>query len=473
MFHVAKRVPGIMLFLLICSLTQALPIRIIATGDTHGWLRPTIAEGQTQGGVAEMLAYWREHEDYAPEKYLLLGCGDMVTGVVPISMLFLGEPVIEAMNSMGYDATVLGNHDFDFTPRRLAMWSTQAKFPFLAANLGPVRDLPPESVKPYLIDESQGVKIGIVGLTLPGNLILGSREQIASAPSEATLRRVAAELRAEGVQTIIVLSHLAFKDLSALAERVPDLNIPLMLGGHDHEFSQRKIGRTWVVNSGAYWQGYTRIDLDFNPESGTTTVITAKQITLQQESPTTDAALKAQLDYWHIRLDMEYAAEIAYSARGLTMMEMGNFVTTCWQQADPQAQLALSNTGSMRDMLMPGAVTLRRLFGIMPFDYSVLRVTMPGDKLREFVTDRTLYISGLRRQDTRVLLSATGKELEPNTRYQVLMNNYMYVTSSSLQAIDANPTVVFDDWRLPVLNWLAANPSSPELPLEDIIANRK
>ena len=447
------RLAGNMLFFFTAlTLGYALPVHIIATGDMHGGLQPTKVADQLLGGTAEMLAYWRNNEGYRPENYLLLSCGDDVTSSMPIPMILQGDPVIEVMNDMGYDASAVGNHDFDFSPQRLADWCNLAKFPFLAANLGKVRDFPAESVKPYLIDESQGVKVAVIGIALPSSWLLGTPETLVSAPAEETVRRIVAEVRAQQVEVIIILSHLPFQELSILANRIKDLNVPLLLGGHDHEFSQRKIGNSWVINSGAYWYNYTRIDLDYNRAMGKSTLTMAKQITLQQDinNADADAQLQTKISTWQQQIDTDYNEIIGNSEAGLTITEIARLLTDSWLKGDDKAQIAITNAGSIREQLLPGTITMRRLLGILPFSYLVFRITLTGEQLLGYLSDKNFYSSGLQRQGAGYQLT-NGKAIIAQSSYQLLVNSYIYDTSAQLQKIDPDPIIVFDDWRRPLI----------------------
>lgn len=64
----------------------------------------------------------------------MLNAGDANTGV-PESDMQNARPDIEGMNAIGYDAMVLGNHEFDYPLQILSMQEKWAKFPFISANV--------------------------------------------------------------------------------------------------------------------------------------------------------------------------------------------------------------------------------------------------------------------------------------------------------------------------------------------------
>ena len=134
---------------------------IFYTNDEHGWLEAT----DDSDGAAGLAGLWKTEEGYdGSDNFLILSGGDNWTGPA-VSTWFEGEPMVDVMNALEYDASAIGNHDFDFTVTVLEERLEQMNFPFLAANIiekasGEI----PSFVKPYIIKEINGVKLGIIGL---------------------------------------------------------------------------------------------------------------------------------------------------------------------------------------------------------------------------------------------------------------------------------------------------------------------
>ncbi|MFO7843612.1 MAG: hypothetical protein R6V16_07345, partial [Bacteroidales bacterium] len=104
---------------------------IFYTNDEHGWLEAT----EESDGAAGLAGMWKTEEKYdGSENFLILSGGDNWTGPA-VSTWFMGEPMVEVMNSLEYDASAIGNHDFDFTIEILEERLEQMNFPFLAANI--------------------------------------------------------------------------------------------------------------------------------------------------------------------------------------------------------------------------------------------------------------------------------------------------------------------------------------------------
>ncbi|MHB0939408.1 MAG: bifunctional metallophosphatase/5'-nucleotidase [Armatimonadota bacterium] len=448
---------------------HAVPISVLATGDMHGWLEPQQVDGQTLGGAAELLAYWQRAEGYKPDRFLLLSCGDTATGPV-LATLFKNDPMIAVMNLMGYDATALGNHEFDCGADALARWQQTAKFPFLSANLAKADGAQAE-MPPYVINDEQGVKVGVIGLTTTELAAIANTGGLTATPYAAALRKWVPQARAKGAQTIIVAAHVRQSELIALAKEVADLNIPLMLGGHSHELGQVKIGNTWVVNTGEWWKSYSRVNLDYNPATGNTVVLSANQVWLQQGKARADKTVKAEIDRWKARLDREYNSPIGYTAAGLKRPEaMYNFATDCWLAMDPQADIALCNGGGLRQDIAPGPISKSTIIGVMPFTNKLVRVKLTGAQLLAYLPQGGGFIgmAGLRCKGGQYFLK-DGKPIDPAAAYRVVMNDYMYNSSAALKAADPQPVITADDWRQPIYDWLAAHPTSKDKPLDGLV----
>ena len=110
---------------------------------------------------------------------LLLDAGDATQGQ-PFSMLTKGKSVFELMNAAGYDAMVLGNHEFDYPQETLLENVKTANFPVLAGNLqfgnGSNQELKNELVRDYIVEPVGGHKIAIFGMiNFPNSDFQGKR----------------------------------------------------------------------------------------------------------------------------------------------------------------------------------------------------------------------------------------------------------------------------------------------------------
>ncbi len=466
--------PILALVLLLGVQAHAKPIHILVTGDMHGWLQPLTVDGATLGGAAEMAAAWKDHEGYKPEDFLVLSAGDVATGPA-LSTLYRGLPAVEVMNAMGYDASALGNHEFDFGVDGLKALRKLAVFPFLAANLqasGPTPWSP--AAEPFCVIEKGGIKIGIIGLITSE---LPPYDSLQATNYAESIRTWAPKVRAAGAQVLLVLAHVPLNELRDMARDMADLNIPLMMGGHSHELGQlREMNSgTWIVNSGEWWKAYSRIDLDYEAASGRTKVLASKQVWLKQEHPRADPAVQAVVSRWRARLegDPDYSRPLAYLASPLTRpWGVLNFVCDAWAEMDPTSDVVLVNQHALRQDLPPGPLNRGTLVSLLPFDDKLLRVKMTGRQLSKYLpkkADQLMGMAGLSKKGRHFVLKKTGRKIDPKASYLVLVNDYMIATSELLKKADPSPVLVANDWRDPILAWLKKHPSSEKKPLDPLL----
>jgi 5'-nucleotidase / UDP-sugar diphosphatase len=147
---------------------------------------------------------------------------------------FGGRADCNLLNRMNLDAMTPGNHEFDRDPQALAAFADQANFAIVSANIDASKDPVLFSViKPYIIKNVGGRKVGIIGLTTPDTPALSHPgPAIAFLDPEQAARKAIAALVAQGVRTIIVLSHLGYDRDVELAARLPEIDV--IAGGHTH-----------------------------------------------------------------------------------------------------------------------------------------------------------------------------------------------------------------------------------------------
>jgi len=166
----------------------------------------------------------------------------------------LGSPAAEAtvriMNTFGFDAVALGNHDLNDGVGALCAQAQRLQAPILCAN---VSGAPPGCVRPYRWLRRRGLRVAVIGITLP-DLPLYQAARLTSGltfhPAAEVLRALVPRLRPHAA-VVVVLSHCGYDADVELARHVP--GIDLIVGGHNHQLvpAPVAVGRTWVVQAGA------------------------------------------------------------------------------------------------------------------------------------------------------------------------------------------------------------------------------
>lgn len=226
-------------------------ITILHTNDTHSQIDPFPQDNHSypgKGGVVRRATLVKSIRRQNPNT-LLIDAGDAFQGS-PYFNFYKGEVEYKTMSAIGYDASTLGNHEFDNGVEALAAAMKFANFPFVSANYD-VRKTPLENfVKPYVVREVAGVRIGLFGLGInPAGLITPeSFKGITYQDPVAVSRRVVKILReSEHCDLVVCMSHLGYypkpkKDEigdTQLAGQVD--GIDFIASGHTHTFMERPV----------------------------------------------------------------------------------------------------------------------------------------------------------------------------------------------------------------------------------------
>jgi 5'-nucleotidase len=217
---------------------------ILHTNDTHSNIEP-VASGKNKGlgGVQRRANYIQSVRD-SEQNILLLDAGDYNQGT-PYFTLFKGEAEVMLYNAMGYDAVCLGNHEFDNGEKQLAERLAKAKYPTVCSNYdfsgSPLKDI----IKPYVIIEKGGKRIGILGLllNLNGYVSESARSGVKYLDVLKSANKTARFLKnKKDCDIVIALTHLGYEhEEGSLSPSDTDLasnstNIDIIVGGHTHTF---------------------------------------------------------------------------------------------------------------------------------------------------------------------------------------------------------------------------------------------
>jgi 5'-nucleotidase len=274
-------------------------IVILHTNDVHSHIDPFPDNDPKYpglGGVERRAALINEIR--AKEKnVLLLDAGDIFQGT-PYFNMYGGELEMKLMTKMGYDASAIGNHDFDGGLENFAKQMQHANFPLLCANYD-FKGTPMEGkTVSYRIFEKEGVKIGVFGIGIELAGLVDSRLYGKTVYEDPIIK--AAEmthtLRTEKKCDIVVcLSHLGYKyendKVSDVVLAKKSQGIDVIIGGHTHTFldkpvilKNREEKDVYVTQVG--WAGIRlgKITISTNKKTGKNTLETHSVIISKKSS---------------------------------------------------------------------------------------------------------------------------------------------------------------------------------------------
>lgn len=473
----------IMLGLAGCRVLPASPgdvadaqLTVLYTNDEHGWM-----EGMETGqGAANLIGLWKEKYNFTPDgPFLVLSGGDNWTGPA-ISTWFDGESMVEVMNQVGYRASAVGNHEFDFGLPVLEARLQEAQFPYLAANMRykSNQQVPEDlGIKPFTIVEVGGIRIALIGLANKITPTVTNPVNVAEFDFigyEEALREFVPQARAAGAEWVMVPGHLCMDELVDLARAVADLDIQLLGGGHCNELQARRIGDTAVIAGGYHLTSYAYAVFHYDP--GTHSIRSINLGTEQNQGGSSDPPIAGIIAGWQKKTEAELNITIGYLDQEIARRspEMGALITESWLWGYPTAQVAITNWGGMRDRIPAGPVRLADVVGVMPFNNVIVEVRLTGRQLKQVIRQAgtTPALGGVHREGLNWVMNESGQPLEDDETYTVLVNDFLYAGGDDLTLLGQFDPLGYNtaiDWRQPVIDWIEAQNSTPENPLDAAI----
>lgn len=368
-------------------------------------LDPT--NGGKTGGAARVATIVAKYGDKDP---LVLFSGDLL-GSSQNGLVLQGADMVDVMNRLGVDAAVFGNHEFDYGLETLTKRVQESKFDWIATNLANASTgAPPAGAKPWVIEERGGMKVGIMGLAGDWLDATSAGPGVKYEDFVAAGRRTAKQLKSEGADVVIALTHMFMADDEKLAREVPEID--LILGGHDHDRMKNTVNGTLVWKSGSDW---------INLGLLTAAVEHGKKPAFHAEAiPVTDAIAENAKVAAFVRETSEKASpnaneiigetEVALDAHEVAVrtreMPVGNLVADVIR-ARIGAEAAFVNGGGIRSnqTYPPGAILKKNVANLLPFPNKVVGLKVTGAQIKaalengvsnvENAAGRFLQVSGM------------------------------------------------------------------------------
>ena len=358
-------------------------ITTMSTSDIHGHMTPYTPSGSAieVGGSAKAAWLFQEAERRNPNTLILDG-GDSPYNT-DLANISLGQSSVDVMNAQGYDATVLGNHDFDYSFENLLSLAERAEYAMLSANTYWKDGSYPEQFAPYIVKEVGGVDVAIVGLTDDGSKATthySNTQDIEFHDHWEVGQQVVDQANAEA-DLVIMLAHLHGAN-NEVPTRIDGIDMEIG-GGNDTFGRPLNIEGTVVVNPGGVGTCVNQTNL--NVKDGELLGYTFNQIILSSDVPE-DPEVSAIIADYQADLDAQMdvvigqcASDIPWSSALVRAQEspLGNLAADALRDYC-DADIAIQNGGGIRAGLTAGDVTVGDIFAMLPFDNKVTLVEVTG-----------------------------------------------------------------------------------------------
>ena len=479
-------------------------VQLLALNDFHGNLEPPsgstgVIAGAPAGGAEFLAAQLRSLEVAAGHpNTITVAAGDLIGASPLLSAAFHDEPAVESLGLAGLDLASVGNHEFDEGRAELLRIQNGgchpvdgcadptrpyrgAGFQYLSANVlvdeGGQPLLPPTAVQ-----EVQGARIGFIGMTLEGTadiVSLSGVEGLKFADEVQTANTYAGQLRAQGVEAIVVLLHEGgiqgvgggINDCSALTGPIVEIAhgiddaVDVVVSGHTHRAYNCVLDGKVVTSASSFGRLVTDIDLTLDRGSGDIVRKTARNVVVDRQIPS-DPAQSELIGRYRTLLGPIASRQVGVTSAAITRTQevllsgdppvlgqspLGNLIADAQLAATDEEQgavAALMNPGGVRAELDAGPVTFEEAFSVQPFNNNLTTLDLTGAQLQclleqQFTLNRVLLPAGVRYSvdpagasapgtdpcaGTRVpdaSLTIAGRPVEPATSYRITVNSFL------------------------------------------------
>lgn len=344
-------------------------------------------EDDGRGGVARLAGLIAAEKAGNPNVIVTNG-GDAISPSL-MSSFDKGAHIIDLYNAVGFDAMVLGNHEFDFGPDILKERLTEAQFTVLGGNSFDQDGEAIDGAVPTWTTTVGGYTIGFLGLTTLGTIEKSSPGYVTFSDPVETAEALAEELRAEGADLVIALAHT---DLGEDRELIQAAPVDIVLSGDDHVLQLYYDGNIALVESYAQAEYVTAIDLVVDRvESGDSTrfVWTPSFRVIDTATVAPDPEVQASVDGYLNQLSTELDVEIGATDTELDSRRasvrtqetaIGNLIADAMREATG-ADIAITNGGGIRadKIYDPGTVLTRRdIQSELPFGNKTVTLALTG-----------------------------------------------------------------------------------------------
>lgn len=402
-------------------------LTIIHTNDMHSQLLGlypnkdytplTTGDDNTVGGWARIATEIKNQREARSNPVLVLDAGDFLMGSL-FHMICREEAAeLSLMKDMGYDMVTFGNHEFDLRPAGLARILETAerkgKLPTIVASNLVFSDESAEDdtlaaafdrglVKPYIVQDIDGIKIGFFGLVgYDAAEVAPFADPVTFSDHKEKAREMVTLLReTEKVDLVICLSHAGLrenKDKSEdeiMAKEVAGIDI--IISGHTHTNQPEPIivGKTIIVQAWEYGKAIGVLDVSVG--AGGASVANYEYVTIDDTIPG-DPAIDSAIGGYEAMIDssvlapygLSFFKTIAETDFDMLLKEeevaLGNIVTDSlrwavdraeYDPADPitKTTISIQSNGMIRNDILvgeTGQVIMADLFNIVPLGIGV------------------------------------------------------------------------------------------------------
>jgi 2',3'-cyclic-nucleotide 2'-phosphodiesterase/3'-nucleotidase len=391
---------------------------VVATTDINGYVTDWdyLRNSPWPGGLARAATAIDSLRERFPGQVVLVDAGNALSGS-PLAAFFGRatsrdqHPVIDAMNTIGYDAATPGDRDFDFGLEAFNRALGGSSFAWVSGNL---RALPEDTLalRQYVVLQRNGVRVAVTGFTTPGAMVWNGdrlRGRLRVARIEPAVQPVLREMQ-QDADFSIVLSHsglegyasydttgIGGEDVSARIASGP-LRPDLVIVGHSHqELLDSVIGGVHFVQPRAEGKGLAVVHVALLTRGGKLTPVAYHVVRISLEDVRSSPRVMRRLVEAHRAVLGWVSTVIGEAPRRLTLaaarveeVPLLRFIQAVQRKASG-AELSATSAPDLRAGIDEGEITIGEIFRLYPTEYTLRAVRVNGAGLRAYLEQSARY----------------------------------------------------------------------------------
>lgn len=421
-------------------------IHFFHTNDVHSHFEEYLQ-------VATQLRRSREEVEAAGETVFTFDIGDHADRKRMETEGTFGRTNASLLELVKYDACTIGNNEGLTLPRETwGDYINESQTPTLVANLFDDQTREAFSFfEPYIILERDGVRLAVLGLTVPFFDFYKMFGIYAEHPRD-TFARLMPEIKKHDVDLVVLLSHLGLVSDRQIAEEIEGIDI--ILGGHTHNVlhEPERIGKTIICQAGCYGAFYGHLTIDWDAEKREVVGISGGAVA-RDEQVTPDQDLASLLTHWQEHAAQELTEVVAELEDTVEHAIMGNsplgHLLTDAMRRQTGAQIAMINAGSFNHGLLQGKVTKADMLTCFPGPHIICVTELTGEQVLSLLRKsldpfhvqqigrgygfRGYYVGGLQLSGlhVNVVIGEDGYELDVTCDGQPLVADQVYQVAAT------------------------------------------
>ena len=417
-------------------------------------------QGGKFGGMARVKTI---HKELLKENKntLLVMAGDFLNPSLIGTMKYNGERIrgkqmVEVMNAMNFDVAAFGNHEFDIPKKDLQNRINESSFPWISSNIfnrtkdsikrfyqeinGLKTPIKGSFIKEISDNDGTKIKIGFISVCIPSN----PKDYVLYKEMFSSIQKEYESIKNK-VDLVIGLTHVKIEHDREIAKLLP--NIPLIMGGHEHDHKNEMIGNVKITKADANAKTAYIHYVTYNKTSNETKI--SSVLKTIDNSISDDVEVKAIVDKWlkimenQISMIVENPYDIIYSTetpldgRDIPIRSiqtnLGNLIAKSMAFSyGNKVDCSIVNGGSIRiDDQLVGDINSVDAFRVLPFGGAVLKVKMKGSLLNKVLeygnnaagSGAYLQRSSIEMNDT--LFTIDNSTINPSKIYTIAISDYL------------------------------------------------